>query len=942
MGPGRRTQIPRVFAALVFACLLCDRSASAHGTVQTWDSRAGLDQHSVEALAQTSDGYLWLGTSAGLVRFDGHGFTRFLSRNHPGLASDRIVSLEADGELLWIATLEGIGLLVDGDVRAVQGGAGASRGSAAVPGGGVWVAMQDGTIFASAMEPAARALEAAVEGYPGNPLFSSDGAAWIADVGPGRVLRWDPTDGRVTGFAVPDTHYLDLLLELPDGGILAAAGLGLYRLDQEVATLLYDDVGDARSALLRDDGTLVLTTRQRGALILEPDLVVRGPLPGVPAGGTLSLLRDREQNLWVGTAERGLVRLAPNAASSLQLPSDLRGRSVPALMEDSADGLWVSVPCAGVVRLVHGAPERRLFEQLENPCVWSIAEEPAGTLWFGSWGGGLSRYDLETDTVDRTWGEPDGLHPAVLAIEPDPSGGLWLGTEAGLYRLEDGLARAVLVEGLGQVHSLRQGPDDRLWIATASGVFALGRHGAEQVSEVAARDVHFLPDGTLLATYGEGLVLLGRDGQSHAVGRELGFEDYFLGRFFEDPQGLLWITGNSGLVRVDPAELTAALRDHTHVPGLMRLTSVDGLPSTECNGGGGSAGFIDEAGLLHVPTIAGVGLVDTAALASRRAGIPTPRIEWIRTPRRDFEPPAAPLHLDADERELEIGFTGLLLSAPEQVRFRYRMDSGTWKQAGRQRTLLLSHLGPGDHLFEVQTRLAGADWSQSASAAFHVCPATHETGWFRWGLAALLTLGVLLMIRHFRRREGIVKALVDDRTRELAEANAQLAERANQDGLTGVGSRRLFDDRLELYWQAARRGGAPLSLLMVDVDRFKSLNDRCGHPAGDSCLRQIARRLSDQCPRAIDLVARYGGEEFAVLLPDTDADGAERVARRLWEAVRDRTFEVAGVLSIDLTISIGVASRRPEAGLTARDLVAAADRALYRAKEAGRDRVLSD
>jgi diguanylate cyclase (GGDEF)-like protein len=469
----------------------------------------------------------------------------------------------------------------------------------------------------------------------------------------------------------------------------------------------------------------------------------------------------------------------------------------------------------------------------------------------------------------------------------------------------------------------------------------VGREGAEQISEVAARDVHFLPAGVLLATYGQGLVLLDDDGQPLAVGRDLGFEDYFLGRFFEDPQGLLWITGNGGLVRVDPAQLTAALRDQTHVPGLMRLTSVDGLPSTECNGGGGSTGFIDDAGLLHVPTIAGVGLVDTAELASRQPGIPAPRIEWVTTPRRSFEPPGATLHLEADEREVEIGFTGLLLSTPEQIRFRYRIDSGTWKQAGKRRTLLLSHLAPGAHLFEVQARLAGADWSDSATATLHVCPEPWETAWFRWGLAALLALGLLTLIRHYRRRAEVIQRLVDDRTKELAEANAQLAERANQDGLTGIASRRLFDDRLELYWRGARRGGSNLSLLMIDVDRFKTLNDRCGHLAGDSCLREIAQRLADRCPRSLDLVARYGGEEFAVLLPDTDAEGAMQVARRLWEVIREQPFEVGDVLSIDLTISVGVATRRPADGQRTRDLVAAADRALYRAKESGRDQVLA-
>jgi len=919
--------------------VLVSGGALAQEGLRTWDSSHGLEQQSVEALAQTPDGYLWLGTSAGLFRFDGNEFIPFLSRNHSGLRSDRIHSLEVDGDRLWIATHAGVSWMEDSELRASDGPELGSRGSAAVPGGGVWVAHKNGPLFATGALDAAEALEGELQQFSGHPLFTRDGSAWLVDVGPGRVLRRSP-DGAIAAVEVEGSRYLDLLLELPDGSVLAAGAKEMYRVGPAGAERLDLEVVDARAAVGRPDGSILLASGE-GLLVLEPDLSLRGLLRPELRDAVRSLLVDREDNLWVGTAEHGLVRVSPIDAGSLPLPPAERDRSVAAVFADSDGGLWVSAPCAGAVRLLDGREERRIREELENSCVWAFAEHPEGTLWIGTWGGGLARYDLAEGSITGVWGEAQGLDPAVLAIEANPAGGLWLGTEGGLYRLQDEQPRAVLVDGLGQVHNLKHGPDGRLWIAASSGVFLLGPDGAEQVSEVGARDVHLLDEGFLMATYGRGLLQQG-EGEPTQLGRELGFEDDFLGRFFESPDGMLWISGNAGLVRVDPAALEAALRDNARVPGLLRLTAADGLPNTECNGGAGSTGFVDAGGVLHVPTMNGVGLVDTGRLAASEPGVPLPRIEWVRTPRRPFEPPPAVLELDADERELEVGFTGLLLSAPEQIRFRYRLGDSLWKHAGGRRTLLLSHLEPGEYPFEVEARLAGADWSEPARVLLRVRPFWYETRWFRWGAILLGLLAVLGLVRYYRRREAVVQALVDERTKELAEANALLAERANRDALTGVASRRLFDDRLEVYWRQARRSRSPLSLLMVDVDRFKALNDRYGHPAGDAFLKQLAGRMEAVCHRGLDLVARYGGEEFAVLLPDTSPDGAERLARQLWSVIRSTPLEVKEGGEVEVTVSVGVATRLPHERQDPQDLVAAADQALYRAKGAGRDRVVSD
>jgi diguanylate cyclase (GGDEF)-like protein/PAS domain S-box-containing protein len=175
---------------------------------------------------------------------------------------------------------------------------------------------------------------------------------------------------------------------------------------------------------------------------------------------------------------------------------------------------------------------------------------------------------------------------------------------------------------------------------------------------------------------------------------------------------------------------------------------------------------------------------------------------------------------------------------------------------------------------------------------------------------------------------------------EMHRLNDQLTRLSTTDALTGVGNRRLFDQMLKTEWQRAARRGEVVGLLMIDIDHFKEYNDHYGHPAGDACLRQVARMVGESVRRGGELVARYGGEEFVLLLPGADLERARGVAERCRQLIVDAKIEHrASATSAWLSVSIGVASQAASVGVDCGTLVEIADAALYRAKRCGRGRI---
>lgn len=193
-------------------------------------------------------------------------------------------------------------------------------------------------------------------------------------------------------------------------------------------------------------------------------------------------------------------------------------------------------------------------------------------------------------------------------------------------------------------------------------------------------------------------------------------------------------------------------------------------------------------------------------------------------------------------------------------------------------------------------------------------------------------VGFAKVTRDLTERRGLIA--------QLKVANAQLSTLAMRDGLTGLANRRHFDESLAREYLRARRSRLPISLVMIDIDRFKAFNDRYGHLHGDNCIRRVAETLASSARRPADLVARFGGEEFAIILPETPVVAAREIARSAMEEIRSLRIAHQEGLSGIVSVSAGVSCANPSRKKSPKgptDLVQAADAALYRAKAGGRD-----
>lgn len=931
-----------------------------------WQTEQGLPMNTVQALLQGRDGRLWVGTGGGLATFDGSRFSG------PGAAA-AVPELDArpifgffqaaDGAV-WIGHIRGAARFDQGRYEAAIG-ADITEGRriwsfAQAADGAIWAATENGLVRWQAGQ-VRRYQEA--EGLPTRRVrslaFDRDGTLWIGTTGGGLVAM---RDGRFTvfdaqrGFPHPEVRQV---LADPAGGVWAAtAGGGLVQVVQDrLRTYTVADglPTDHLTALAFDaTGALWIGTWGSGlSRLADGRFTTIGSAGGLDGDHVWALHADREGSLWVGTWHGGLNRLSRRSFVVFGKPEGLPSDNVRAVLHARDGATWVSTAGGGVSRIEGGritAFGRR--QGLATDEASTLYEDSDGAIWIGTYTEGVSR--LRGERVEN-FGVAQGLpHADVRVLLRDRRGTLWVGTRGGLARFDGRRFEPVREAGAPTegISALAEDAQGTLWIGTAGNGLVRWRDGRFDVLTRAdglpsnwIMALHLDRDGALwIGTSGEGLARL-RDGQIRRIGTADGLWDGLVQVILEDAEGHFWMTCNRGFFRAARAELDAFADGRAPRVSSAGYGPADALRASTFAGGVQSAGAADPRGHLWLPSVRGLVIVDPRRLPDHSqppgVSVEAVAIDTAAVPAADgvVLPPGAV--------SLAIRYRADTLLHAERVRFRYRLEGlhDGWVDAGPAREASFAGLPHGQYRFHVAATLDGRHWREAgAPLAVTVQPRLHQTRAFQL-LVALSLLGasvaaVRWRTQQMRRRQAELVRQVAEQTEALRQANEHLSRLSFADALTGLPNRRRLDEVLDSEWRRALRLRQPLAVVLVDIDAFKAYNDSLGHPEGDRCLARVADIIRRTTHRAGDFAARYGGEEFLILLPGADAAAAAVFAEHLRAACEAAAIpHPASPLAPVVTLSAGVASRVPTVDATPMSLVAAADAALYRAKQDGRNRV---
>jgi diguanylate cyclase (GGDEF)-like protein len=978
----RRWTQQAVFALLVLVAPQLSSAASDYG------QGSGLPSVLVEALAFDENGYLWIGTQDGVVRFDSHRFLPIEIDPAHAVPDRHVREILAVPGAVYFATPSRLHRfdLASETLRNIsfeQRDIGGVLGMRADRDGWLYIGTESHGVLRwrdaarGAPEVQHVALQSDTPLPAINELAIGRDALWLATMrGVYRVERgsWRAERVRLPLPAIDDgAVHVSAVHEANDGELwIGLWNDGLVRHDPRSGRTRWLRPGEADAGALRSTSIYSFLETPRGIHV------------GTNRGMVLhradcDCLRGLNHPRWDAVEGSGYI------------VSDLVAEG---------DGVWAGIWGAGLVRF---SPSDEVFEHqvridgrddaLAHPMVYALHVGASGRLWIGTYGGGVQWADAATRVPGRSWPlqrvEWDSRPVEsryIWSLDEDVDGVL-IGAGRGLFRWRDGRRLEDVDGDLLSVRSVLRTRDGVELVGTMFGLFRAGPRGLQEIAlhadaatpppskAVWSLDEH---DGEIWVGTARGLARLSADLRPVAWHRAGADADQLPGAVVwtqkHDPQDRHWLGTSGGLVelrgtpdapRFERHGLPAALGVHSigsiefdhagqlwlgtpkglvrYRPGTRRadlFDSHDGLVSDQLN----SNASANDGERLYFGGIGGLVAFDPAALPERNVTLDPDVVKW-RLGEGDWRPRVERISLAHEHEALQLEFSAHFFSRPERVRYAYRwspLESG-FTELGDARSAVFSRLPSGGHTLELRASLAGDAGPGVIASVLHVVVAMawHETLWGRALIAlAIFLLGYAVYFLRSRQSRLYAQGLareVRERTGELTRAkvaletaNAKLQQQVAIDPLTGLDNRRqVFDVATRCDAQ-----GVALAAMLIDLDHFKRINDEHGHQLGDAVLVDFADLLRAVTHDAI-VRARYGGEEFLCLFEDTDAIALRALAERLLQAVRARRVPDESGSPFGYGASIGLAVATPHEPAEA--LIRRADRALYLAKQQGRD-----
>lgn len=824
-----------------------------HPIIRSWGTGSGLPQNTVNAIAQTIDGYLWLGTLDGLARFDGIRFKVF-GLEH-GLPSVSISALFADQQnVLWIGTAgSGLCKLARGRFEIVPSSS-SRPGSDTVncieedSTGKLWVGTVGGLRFYRNKELFEDDAFGSVSRAPVLSLCHNrdNSVMWVSSIADGLFKyeygRLEPCAGppgheKIIGEAMFQDHEGRLWVGIGNGMVLRQDG-ETWRMFNEADGLPFAYItsfaedssgsiwaGSLDAGLYRFDGAHFNLLKQRD---------------GLSAEDIRSLYCDHEGGLCIGTRTGGLNRLSGRKLAAAGSDQGLTNDYTRSVAQTSDGAIWVGTVGGSLFR---GSPSNfESFRPADNrvyyyATVLPVLKAPDDSLWWGA------KYGLlhwkNGQLADCITNEPWVRNAAITALQNDGRGGMWVGTSAGhlLHKKGRRFTEFPLQFTRAVITSLAQRPDGSLWVGTAASGLKLISEASNSVLTMTAglssnssiNTLYFDTNGALwIGTAGAGLNCW-RGGAMTRFGAQQGLAPHTVLQIVEDDFGALWLGCGNGIFQVNKRDLFDVADGKAFSIHARSFGVNDGMPAEECSGGFCPAGLKTKSGLICISTVKGLVFLDPKRLreeppppkAVLEEAILGGREQVFEKDKTNGASQPLRLRLAPGMRDLELHYTAISLSAPDKIGFRYKLEPSdqNWTAAEGRRVAYFQRLAPNDYMFHVQACNADGVWNESDTSLFiTVLPYFWETGLFRaaavTGLATLLGgVGWLILRRRYQlhlARLETVNAIQRERLRISKDMHDHVGSVLTQVsqltdlGMAETGDKQAVETRLQRIGNRAR------------------------------------------------------------------------------------------------------------------------------------------
>ncbi|MGX5201154.1 diguanylate cyclase [Aliikangiella sp. IMCC44632] len=909
----------------------------------------GLPQGQVTSIAQDHYGYLWLGSYAGLIRYNGSEFIsvdvklpsntiRSISSLHEG----KLLATTAAGMCLIHPTKNISNTVIDCALfnerlpnknlfklnTKLNGGY--LVGS---EGGLLQIDSEKTTVYDQTSGLPSTSSRVAIE--------DSNHVIWVGtDSG---LAKSSQTDFVEVLYQSRSIGAVRTLLDTAEG-IWVGANNGLYLINKETNAIEKKDgnlfKGNGVNSLLKDSLNNLWIGTYKGVYRLTNGAFERlSPQKGLKSVTTYSIYEDKEGIIWFGS-DAGLIKYLPGEFTSYSEAQGLSNDFVRAISLDKRGNIWLGTR-KGVSVLNPKTEEiTRLVEQLQQDQlrVYAIKNLPDDSVFIGTQTGLIHWKDNQVIGKYTTQsGLPSNY---VSAFQISQNNEVWIGTARGLAKWSQGKIQPVPENpiGLSNIFSISEDNLGRLWLGTHNyGVIIYNPktqsysqiEGVPETHEYTVWSMDKDADGNLwIGSNGNGLLHVSQDLKLLAkYDRYNGLGNNYVWQVKVDSKGRVWAYTNNGLKRIEKYQVTT-------------FDGTDGLPDLE---GAATAVAEHPNGDLWFGTAFGV-----TRYAENRKTQPEPPpvlIEKLTFGDKVVVPNET---LTYENAILSATFVSLSYRNHKDLKFSYRLigASREWSPLQSESKIQFAKLAPGNYELQVKATHNGHQFSETPAKLKFSLSAPYWQSWWFTLLIILVVVILVTQIINFRLRKISLEKErleneVNSRTQELRQKNKELKQLVRTDHLTKLNNRRYLLECLSNEIARISRSSSPVSLafIIIDVDHFKNINDTFGHEAGDRALINIANEIKKHC-RSTDIPARYGGEEFALMLPYTDSSGAMHFAQGLCNKIAAKKIEINQENSVAITVSAGVSCLSSLEDLTAGradKIIREADVALYRAKNTGRN-----